>query len=407
MSRDRLLTVSEALERVLQAATPLPPEEVPFREAAGRALSADVVAPFDMPPFDRSAMDGYAVRSADAGTAGVTLEVIGEIPAGHPGDIPVGPGQAARIMTGAPIPPGADAVQMVERVEALEEGHRVRLAAGVIPGENVRHRGEEFRAGSVVLRAGIPIRAAETALLATLGIVRVPARRAPRVALLATGDELVEPDRLPLPHQIRNSNAYALESVLKDLRLPSIYLGIAPDEPAALAAAVRRGLEADVFCLSGGVSVGDYDFAEDALRGEGVEVLFHGVAVKPGKPLLFGRKGATLVFGLPGNPVSSLCDFSLFAVPALRRMLGFADPRHREVEGVLIEEIRQKPGREWYAPARAEWRDGAWRVAPVPTRGSADLAAVCRANCWLIVPAEVSAVPAGSKVGLLLWERGF
>ena len=401
-----LKSVPEALDIVLAAARPLEPEEVSYREAAGRALSRDLVAPFDLPPFDRSAMDGYALCAADA-RAGAVLAVVGEIPAGRPGDVPVGPGEAARIMTGAPIPPGADAVQMVELTEALEGGARVRLTAPVERGENVRPRGEELHAGTVVLSEGAPVRAAETALLATLGIVRVPVRRRPRIALLATGDELVEPSADPLPHQIRNSNVYSLEAVLKDLHLPAELLGIAPDEPAALAERIRRGLEADVFCLSGGVSVGDYDLAERTLRQEGVEVLFHGVAVKPGKPLLFGRAGRTLVFGLPGNPVSTLCDFSLFAVPALRRMLGFAQPRPREVEGILEEEVHQKPGREWYAPAAAEWRDGAWRIRPIPTRGSADLAAISRGNAWVVIPAETSRAERGRRVRLLLWEPGF
>jgi len=401
-----LLTVDEALDRVLAAAEPLAVEEVPFREALGRALCRDIVAGEDLPPFDRSAMDGYAVRVAD-GTAGAVLEVVGEVPAGRPGNVPVGSGQAVRIMTGAPIPPGADAVQMVELTEALDGGRRVRLVRPVAEGENIRRRGEDLRQGTVVLCAGSPIRSTETALLASLGIVHVPVRRAPRVALLSTGDEIVEPERSPLSHQIRNSNAYAIETILRDLGLPSEYLGIAADSREALAGSIRRGLRSDMLCLTGGVSVGGYDLVAEALRGEGVEIIFHRVAVKPGKPLLVGRRERTLVFGLPGNPLSSVCDFALFAVPALRKMLGWADPRHQEVAGILEGEVRQKPGREWYCLARAVWRDGAYRVEPVPSMGSADIVAACKANCFAVVPAETALLPAGSSVRLLLWGKGF
>jgi len=399
-----MLTVEEALARVLDAAAPLGPEEVPLVTSLGRALARDIVASVDLPPFDRSAMDGFALRASDTKEEGAVLRVVGEVRAGDAGDLRLEPGETIRIMTGAPLPPGADAVQMVELTESAGGENQVRIVRSVVKGENVRFRGADLAAGTPVLRAGTEVRSAEIGLLASLGIVDVPVHRLPRVAVLSTGDEVVEPGDAALPHQIRNSNAPVLVSMLAGLGVEADYLGIARDERAALSGAIRRGLSADVLCLTGGVSVGEYDLVGETLRAEGAEVVFHRVAVKPGKPILFARRGETLVFGLPGNPVSTFCGFTLFVAPALRRLSGFAGESAPSMEGTLETELRQRPGREWYCLARADWREGGWRVSPVPSTGSGDVMAATRANCFAIVPAQVDRLPAGARVRLLPWR---
>ena len=321
-------------------------------DALSRVLAGDVASDSDLPPFDRAAMDGYALRAEDVAGAPAALEVVGEVRAGQWPDLTVGPGQAVRIMTGAPVPPGADAVQQVEKTQPLDE-FRVTILSAVAEGANVAPRGSEVRAGDVVLARGRVIDPAAIAVLASAGRARVRVARRPVVALLVTGDEIVEVSATPAPGQIRNSNGPAVAAQARLAGAEVRLLGVAPDRQDAIAEALRAGLAADVLVVSGGVSAGDYDLVEPALLELGATFLFTKVAVKPGAPLVFGRRGATLVFGLPGNPVSAQVTFDLFVRPALLKMQGATvvsrprvdgrAPRRRQ-EPLGPEEPRSGPG---------------------------------------------------------------
>ena len=400
MSR-RVLSVQEAREAVLAATLRLPDETIPCDEAAGRVLQEEIRAPHDFPAWDKSLMDGYAVIAADLRTAPVRLRVGQEIPAGaDPGRLrPLESGTAARIMTGAPLPPHADAVLMVED-SAPAPGDPASMTANrlVRPGENIARRGDDLKRDALVLAPGEFIGAGEIAALAACGRPRVRVGGRPRVAILATGDELVEPDRTPAPGGLRNSNGPLLTALARRAGCDARYLGIAPDREGPLAKRIRAGLAADALVLSGGVSMGVYDLVGKTLRDLGVEILFDAVAVKPGKPFTFGRRGSTLVFGCPGNPVSTYVVFQTFVRPALRKMAGFAAPVPITLHGRLVESVRQRAGRTGYHQAVAAWRDDGWSVRVLPTSGSADFLSCARGNVLAIVPGDVERLEAGERV---------
>lgn len=399
-----LVPVEEALRIVIAEAAPLGSEEIGLGEALGRVLAEPVVAPSDLPACDRSAMDGFAVRASDLVSVPAQLDVVGFLPAGRsPQGIAVGLRQAVRIMTGAPLPDGADAVQMVERTETAAGGGRVRILEPVKAGENVLRRGQDLRRGALLLEAGRLIRPAELGALAAVGKVRVLVRRSPSARLLSTGDEIVEPSAGCLPHQVRNSNGPTLLAAMTECGLAPVSLGIARDDADELDAKIAGGLSACFFFLIGGVSVGDRDLVSERLLAAGVRVLFHRIAMKPGKPLLFGRRGDCLVFGLPGNPLSAFTDFLVFALPAIRKASGLSPTGLPEVRARLTEAVRQKPGRTWYRLAHLGVEDGTFVAAPVASAGSGDLVSATRANGFVVVPADVPVLDAGQEVRALLW----
>jgi molybdopterin molybdotransferase len=368
-----MLTVDQALEIILRGVPAPKILEVPLASSAGHLLAEECASDLDMPPFDKSMMDGYAVRSADAGP----LEVIEEVPAGKVPAREVKAGQCTKIMTGAPVPAGADAVQQVEKTS--RDGDRVTLQAPVKPGQNIARRATDMRTGEVVLRPGHRIRAAEIGALAAIGRTRVLVHAKPRCAVLATGDELVPPDVKPGPGQIRNSNTSSVAAQVRSLGLECDDLGVARDDAVALRAAIREGLKRDLLLLSGGVSAGDWDLVIPALEAEGVKIAMHKVAIKPGRPFCF----APGVFGLPGNPVSSFVIFEVFVRP----YLGFPRPR---VSARLQGEIPQKIDRVHFLPARVRYEGAETVVETVPWQGSADLFALTKANGFVVVPVQTS-----------------
>lgn len=401
------LPVDAALSIVLKAAPVLPSERVGMDDALGRYLQEEIRADHDYPDFDKSLMDGYAVIAADTQDGGRPLRVVQEIPAGmDPAALrPVTPGTASRIMTGAPIPPGADAVLIVEETEpAAGDATAIRPLGAVRPGANLARRGVDVRAGDVLLRPGGLIGPGEIGVLASCGRTTIEVGGLPRLAIVATGDELVEPEIAPGPGRIRNSNGPLLRALARRAGVVTRYLGIAPDEERALRGMIEDGLRDDVLVLSGGVSMGTHDLVGRTLRSLGVEILFERVAIKPGKPFTFGRRGPTLVFGCPGNPVSTYVIFQVFGRAALRRMMGRPDPAAAPVRGILKTPVRQHPGRAGYYQARARWSGGVYEVEVLPTTGSADFVSCARGNALAIVPSETAVLPAGSTIDVLLLD---
>jgi molybdopterin molybdotransferase len=400
-----MLSVTEAQAVILQHARPLPPEDVPLGPAAlGLVLAEDVTSDLDMPPYDKSMMDGYAVRAADLPDGRGELRIVEEITAGRTPRLPLGAGEAARIMTGAPIPSGADAVIVVERTRTPDD-HHVRIEdKPPRPGQNILPRGVEMRRGETVLQAGAVLRPQELGVLATVGRTSVQAHPAPRVAVLSTGDEVVEAPEAPGPGQIRNGNGPMLTAQTARTGAVPRYLGIARDRRESLEPLIAEGLTYSVLVLSGGVSAGKLDLVPGVLQSLGVQAHFHKVEMKPGKPVFFGSRGDRLVFGLPGNPVSALVCFELFVRPALRRLAGHADARPRLVRATLAEDFAYRTDRPTYHPARLDMADAGWRVRAVPWFGSPDLRGLTRANAFVLFPAGDHQHRAGQSFPVLLTD---
>jgi molybdopterin molybdotransferase len=403
-----MLSVAEAQALVLERARPLPPQSVPLTPAAlGLVLAEAVVSDLDMPPYDKALMDGYAVRAGDLPEGRATLAVIEEVTAGHTPQRTVGPGQATRIMTGAPIPPGADAVIMIEHTGDLDGGRVQVDDRRLQPGHNVLRQGTEMRRGDTVLSPGSVLRPQEFGVLATVGRTAASIHPSPHVAVLSTGDEVVEAPERPGPGLIRNGNGPMLAAQVARAGALPRYLGIARDRLDSLRPLVAEGLKADVLVLSGGVSAGKLDLVPAVLEGLGVQAHFHKVTMKPGKPVLFGSRGDTLVFGLPGNPVSALVCFELFVRPALRRLMGHAEAGPRTIQVPLAEDFAYRSDRPTYYPARLEVTDDGWRVRAVPWFGSADLRSLTAANALVVLPAGDHRHQAGQKFPVLtIEERG-
>jgi len=402
-----MLSVEEALARVLAASQPLPPERVPVLETLGRVLAEDVVADMDIPPLTNTAMDGYAVRAADTARASfehpVRLRIIQDLAAGYTTDVAVMPGTAIRIMTGAPIPPGADAVVQFEDTE--QPGEWVSIFKGVTEGKNVRPPGEDVRKGALILPRGTEIRAQEVGMLAALGRKEAWVHRRPRVAILATGDEVIEVDALWQPGKIRNANSYSnAAQVIRYGGFP-LLLGIARDDQGELTAKIQEGLEkgADLFLTSGGVSMGDFDMVKKVLAVEG-EMGFWRVRMKPGKPLAFGRIHGVPLLGLPGNPVSAMVSFELFARPAILKMLGKTRLKKPIIEATLVNAIQSKDNRRHFLRVMVEDREGEYLARLTGHQGSGILLSMVHAQGLAIIPEDVDHLPAGTRVSVMMMD---
>jgi molybdopterin molybdotransferase len=391
-----LLPVAEALARVLEGVVPLEAEQVPVAEAEGRVLAEDLAARRTQPPEDVSAMDGYAVRAADVAQAQTHLHVIGEVAAGRPFAGSVGAGEAARIFTGGVLPEGTNTVVIQELTE--REGDMIVVTRATPRGRNVRVAGLDFRKGDVRLQKGRRLTGRDVALAAAMNYATVPVTRRPRIAIVATGDELVPPGTEPGPGQIVYSNVFALAAVARREGAEVLDLGILPDKLDETIAGVRRArdAEADVLLTAGGASVGDYDLVQPALAAEGLALSFWKVAVRPGKPLLSGRLGAMRVLGLPGNPVSAFVCSTLFLVPLIRRLLGRHDVEHILGNGVLGRDLPANDERADYMRATLELRDGTWVATPFPVQDSSMLVPLAAADCLVIREPHAPAAAAGS-----------
>ena len=407
MNPNPLLPVDEALAIVLSAAEPGESLPLPLDDALGLFLTEDIGPDIDIPPFNKATMDGYALRAGDC-RPGAVLPVVGRILAGGKLIESVPPGSAAKIMTGAPMPSDCDTVLPVELATALG-GDRVRCEADLPAGRNVALRGEEMTAGTTVLQAGREITPAICGVLATCGREKVPVRLRPRLGILVTGNELINVGQKPGPGQIRDCNSYSLLAQAREWGAFPDWFGRAADTLKSIRAALSHTLGLDILILSGGVSAGDVDRVPQALEAAGVETIFHKVAQKPGKPLLFGRRNRTLVFGLPGNPVSTFVAFELYVGPAIRRMLGDPVPGPRWLTGTAAASFRVRSDRCHFQDAWAEITPQGWRIEPVRSLGSADLLAVTRSNALARFEAGEYEVQAGDEVRFVChrgWSYG-
>ncbi len=394
-----MLSYDEALRLVLDNTSPLPAREKPLDEAGGLVLAETIVARWDMPPADNSAMDGFAF-AFNSWSPEQALQVIGRSYAGHPLQESVTSGSAVRIMTGAPLPDGCDTVVPLEDVE--ENGDSIRLLKGCKPLQHVRFAAEEFQKGDLLLLAGTCLRAGEIGLLAAAGFARVSVHPAPRVAILSTGDELVELGEQPGAGQIVNSNLHLLSARLREAGAEVIPLGIALDDEADLDQRLRAGLQADLLLTSGGVSVGDKDQVQDAFGRQGFEKIFWKVAIKPGKPVLFGKIGSQPVFGLPGNPASSAATCELFTIPALRRLAGHKDPLPPRLKVRLAEPVEGGRKRQAFLWGSLKADTSGYSFTPSTRQGSGQNRSLQGACALLPVPADSPELEAGQEIEVLL-----
>jgi molybdopterin molybdotransferase len=400
-----LIAPQEALERALDSAAPLSPERRTPDQTLGCVLAEALYAQRDMPLADRSAMDGYAVRRDDLATCPVALELSGEVAAGSPAQPRVLPGRCVRIFTGANVPPGADTVVMVE--QTVEQQGRVRFRAAPERGANILRRGEDARAGQLLLPEGTVMKPAAIALACAVGRKTLQVFPRPHVTVLCTGRELRETDQDAILHQQRDANGPALSAALEQWNGAAVPCRLVPDDLAAIVEQIRRATaDCDVLITTGGVSVGRYDFVPEAVQQAGGHILFHGVSMKPGKPTLLARlDGGTLVFGLPGNPLSALVAFHEFVLPVLRRLAGTAVQACRSVWRLpLAEALPRKGDRVRHVLARVAWDAEGPRLWPVPSMSSADLVAGGKADGTIVAEPGPGPIPAGTRVTFRPWR---
>jgi molybdopterin molybdotransferase len=401
-----VLSVEEALERILTTVHVLEPERVELLQAAGRVLTEPVAADRDIPPLDNSAMDGYAVRGADLADAQplARLRVIGDLAAGYVSDVAVAAGQAMRIMTGAPVPTGADTVVRFE--DTSLDGDAVEILRAPRAGANVRQAGEDVRAGQVVLRSGAVLRPQEIGMLAAVGCVEVTVVRRPRVAILATGDEVVMPSQSPGPGQIRDANSYTVAAQVQRYGGVPLLLGIVRDQAALVRQGMREALKqrTDFIITSGGVSVGDFDLVKRVLAAEG-EMHFWSLNMKPGRPLAFGVVGGVPLLGLPGNPVAAMISTELFARPALLKMQGFTDWSRPAVRARLTQPVARKDGRRHYLRVQLHETESGYEATLTGDQGSGILNSLVQADGLAVIPEDVGHLHVGAEVEVLLLPR--
>jgi len=404
-----MLPIERGLEIVMSAVKSndrpdrMPAESVPLRDSVRRILREDVLADADSPPFDKAIRDGFAVRVEDLDSIPVVLSVVGESRAGLAADATVERGQCCEIMTGAPLPAGSNAVVMVENTERVS-ANSVRILRGVRENEGLLRRGAEARQGELILRSGRRIGLADLGVLAGNGksMVRVSAK--PNVSVIATGDELVEVGETPRPGQIRNSNSYTICAQVEEAGARPTALGIARDDLGDLRHKIRQGLELDILIVSGGVSMGKYDLVEKVFAEFGVEILFDKIAMKPGKPTVFGHRGQTYVFGLPGNPISTMVAFHMFVRPLILFLLKAENTDPKILEAKLEAPAKCDSERAALLPAIVRFDNGQYLIRTAPWRGSSDLVGLSRANALIMIPRRSGTLETGQNAQFLLME---
>jgi len=399
-----MISADQALQIVLENVAPLGVERIPILDALGRVLAENISSSRDIPGFDNSAMDGYAVRAADLASASeanpVKLRVVETAGAGQMPSRRVGAGETVRTMTGAPIADGADAIIQVERTRG--SGDVVEFLAPAEVRGFIRPRGEDLRLGELVMSPGKTLTPADLGMLASVNRAMVEVIRRPRVAIVATGDELVDVDQAPEGAQVVNSSAYALAGAVREAGAEAVILKVARDVAGEIRDRLAEAMTFDAVLSTGGVSVGQFDHVKGALDELGMRQLFHGVAQKPGRPLKFGTVGYRPIFGLPGNPVSTMVTFELFARPILEALAGVSPHQLTFLHARLKSEIRVKPGLKRFLPAILSGQYEDSQVEPVPWQGSGDIAARTRANCYIVIPPDKEHIPAAEWIAIML-----
>ncbi|MCD6525411.1 MAG: molybdopterin molybdotransferase MoeA [Desulfuromonas sp.] len=397
-----MLSFEQARQTILDHIAPLGIERISLLEAGGRVIAKDLLAPWGMPVWDNSAMDGFAVRHADCAinADGTTLRIEGYIPAGGCMEAAVAPGTAAKIMTGAPIPPGADAIVPVE--ETSEQNGYVTINGAVKLGDHIRFQCEDVKNGECIIPAGTVLRPAEIGMLASFNYLIVPVYRRPRIAILSTGDELVEPGIQPAAGQIVNCNSFAVAAALREIGAQPLLLGIARDNLASHVEKMTEGLKADALITSAGVSAGDRDLVREVLEQLGVKPVFWKVDIKPGKPTAFARNGDKPVFSLPGNPVSTMITFEELVKPALLKMMGFPRVIKPTVKATLLEEAKKRAGRTRFLRVIVTNDNGTYTATSAGDQNTGILKTMIHANGLAILPAEPDFIAAGEQVDVHL-----
>src|SRR5215469_1957054 len=400
-----MISVEEALERILAEIKPLTATRVPLPESLGLVLAEDVIAQEDMPPFANSAMDGFALLSRDSHQQGdqpPRLRVTGGVAAGYVADHAVAPGTAMRIMTGAPVPPGADTVIQIELTRSDgTESEWVEILQEVAPGNNIRPAGEDMRHGQKILSRGTEIGPWEIGILATLGWSQVPVIRRPRVAIVGTGDEVIDVDEPLRPGKIRNSNSYLLEAAVREAGAEPQRLGVALDTLESLREKFSEAIQSDLIITTGGVSVGDFDLVKNIMAEQG-EIQFWRINMRPGKPVAFGHIGSIPLLGLPGNPVSAAVTFELFGRPVIRKMLGHTHLLWSQAEVVVEDGVSERVMRRHYVRANVEWKNGHLIAHTTGNQGSNIMTSLLNANALLIVPEGGTTIEPGETVQAIM-----
>lgn len=398
-----MIEFEEALSIILKNTDIIPTEEVPVDESMGRVLKEDAYSGIEMPPFDKSAVDGYAVKASDVKRVPARLRCLGLIQAGEAFGRRLARGECVKIMTGAPMPKGADSVVMVE--DSRQQGEYVELSGSAEKGENVCFKGEDLKKRQKVLQKGIRISASHVAILATIGMPFVKVNGRPRVAILNTGGEIVPLGEKLGRNKIYNSNGPMLSALLKADGIEPYFLGIAKDNVRDLKKEIGRGLDADVLLISGGVSMGDYDLIPSVLEGMGIKKIFHKVNIKPGKPLFFARRKKTIIFGVPGNPVSNFLAYLIFVRPALNKMTGCRCGKPGFKEGIIETGFHSKAGRRHFVLVKVSKRENRYYLTPVTSHGSADVLALSKADGFMAVGPHTGVIKKRSKVEFITWKK--
>jgi len=402
-----MISVQQAIDIALDKTERLEVEEVELSQARGAVLAEDVASDIDLPPFEKSMMDGYALRAEDL-AEGRKLRVVGTIAAGSYPDFSLGAGEAAKIMTGAPLPTGADSVQMVEKTRTDGEDE-VEIMEPVAHGKHVARKSEIMASGSEVVASGSCLSPAVIGVLATVGRSSVKVFRRPEIAILVTGDELVEIDQIPGKGQIRNSNGHTLYHQVVESDAWPVTLGIASDDRGTLRKSIKKGLQSDMLLISGGVSMGEFDLVESVLDEVGANIHYEKVNIKPGKPTVFATYQGKPIFGLPGNPVSASTVFEVIVTPVIKKMSGFELLKQSTIKAILQSDLRSKTRRENFMPAITTVENGKFLTTPVDSKGSADILAYARSNSFIIAASEIDFAEKGQSVNVLLrsdfWKK--